>query len=127
MSRSTHTFVVLGLSHAAFDEISRKLKDAGYHHAFGESDGREVIDMQGIAVACDPAPPLPGTSAQMPETRKDAAYLFYRYGNVGVDIDILLSVKPLPVELANAQAHMRGEGVPDAVVERAAELIGSLR
>jgi hypothetical protein len=49
--RQTHTFVVLDLSEAAYQEIRRKLEDAGYQHAFMQSDGRAVIDMAGIAVA----------------------------------------------------------------------------
>jgi hypothetical protein len=52
--RNTRAFVILDLSPAAFDEISRKFKDGGYDHCFTESDGRVVIDMQGIAVACEP-------------------------------------------------------------------------
>lgn len=49
--RQTHTFVVLDLSPAAFREISDQLKAADYGHCFLHSDGRDVIDMQGIAVA----------------------------------------------------------------------------
>lgn len=55
----------------------------------------------------------------MPETREPAAYLFYRY--------ILLRVKPTAVELANARARMRESGVPEVIVNRTAELIGSLK
>ena len=34
----------------SYAEISRKLKEAGYQHAFQNDDGREIIDMAGIAV-----------------------------------------------------------------------------
>lgn len=53
--RSTHTFAELELSQRAYDEIARKLKDAGYDHAFMH-DG--AIDMAGIGVkrAPDPEP-----------------------------------------------------------------------
>jgi hypothetical protein len=51
--RQTHTFVILDLSPAAYAEIRKKLDDAGYQHAFMRSDGRDVIDMQGIAVASE--------------------------------------------------------------------------
>ena len=44
--RQTHTYVELGLSSAAYDEIATKLKEAGYDHAF--VDG--AIDMHGLAV-----------------------------------------------------------------------------
>lgn len=52
MTRSAHTFVVLDIAPDAFGEITHKLREAGYHHCFTEHDGRIVIDMSGIAVAC---------------------------------------------------------------------------
>lgn len=45
--KSTHTFVELELSPAAYDEIANKLRAAGYDHAF--MDGG-AIDMHGIGV-----------------------------------------------------------------------------
>lgn len=45
----TYTYVLLGISQAAFDEIAAKLRDAGYHHAF-TSMKEDVIDMHGIAL-----------------------------------------------------------------------------
>lgn len=45
--RQTHTYAELELSQAAYNEIKRKLEDAGYQHAFME-DG--AIDMHGIGV-----------------------------------------------------------------------------
>lgn len=50
----THTLVTLGLSRAAYGEIARKLREAGYEHCF---DG-DLIDMTGIGVI-PPADPLP--------------------------------------------------------------------
>lgn len=47
--RQTRTYAELGLSKAAYDEISRKLREADYRHAFME-DG--TIDMHGIGVTC---------------------------------------------------------------------------
>ena len=47
----THSYVILELSQAAFDEISKKLRAAGYDQAFHTDQGRVVIDMHGIAVA----------------------------------------------------------------------------
>jgi hypothetical protein len=44
----THTYAVLEISSAAYEEIKEKLKAAGYQHAF-QSSGE--IDMHGIAVA----------------------------------------------------------------------------
>lgn len=48
--RQTHTYAELGLSQAAYHEIARKLRDAGYDHAFME-DG--TIDMHGIGVTAN--------------------------------------------------------------------------
>jgi hypothetical protein len=44
--RTTHTYALLPVSKQTFDEIARKLRDAGYDHAF--DDG--VIDMHGIGL-----------------------------------------------------------------------------
>lgn len=63
----THTFVVLQVSEAAWEEIERKLDAAGYDHAFSRDDEYGVlIDMHGIALAKEAALPehLPG---EMPE------------------------------------------------------------
>lgn len=46
MIERTHTYVELELSPIAYEEIARKLREAGYHQAF---DG-ETIDMHGLAV-----------------------------------------------------------------------------
>lgn len=52
MPRITHTFVVLDVSKAAYDEIAAKLKAAGYGHVFHLEYGHGVVmDMQGIAIA----------------------------------------------------------------------------
>src|SRR5271157_2537363 len=54
--KQTHSFAILELSPSAFTEIERNLKQAGYSHAIRQEDGREIIDMQGIAVTgrtCD--------------------------------------------------------------------------
>jgi hypothetical protein len=46
--RTTHTFVELPLSPAAYEEIRNKLKAAGYEHCFIR--GEDTIDMHGLAV-----------------------------------------------------------------------------
>ncbi|WP_267358517.1 MULTISPECIES: hypothetical protein [unclassified Methylobacterium] len=54
----THTVAELELPGAAYDEIRKLLKSAGYQHAFGE-DG--LIDMTGIGVTrCDAGEPFNG-------------------------------------------------------------------
>jgi hypothetical protein len=49
--KQTYTYVELELSPAAYNEISSKLVEAGYGHAFqiGHEHG-DAIDMHGIAV-----------------------------------------------------------------------------
>jgi len=53
-TRPTHTFAVLELSPAAFNEIKTKLEAAGYQHAFIKEDGELTIDMHGIGVKEEP-------------------------------------------------------------------------
>lgn len=55
--QSTHTYAILDVSTAAYDEIREKLKIAGYEHAFhrqgtgkARQEDREVIDMHGIGL-----------------------------------------------------------------------------
>lgn len=48
--RTTHTYAILEISQAAYEEIKAKLEAAGYQHAFHDNDGEIVIDMHGIAV-----------------------------------------------------------------------------
>lgn len=56
IGRHTHTYSVLDLSPVAYEEIRGKLLAADYHHAFHQDmDGRDVIDMHGIAVAKEAA------------------------------------------------------------------------
>jgi hypothetical protein len=57
VTRSTHTYVVLDLSPVAYDEIRRKLEDAGYGQAFHSENGAERIDMTGLAVSRDSVTP----------------------------------------------------------------------
>lgn len=49
--RQTRTYVELGLSLAAYDEIREKLRAAGYDHAFVQ-DG--AVDLHGLAAVLDP-------------------------------------------------------------------------
>jgi hypothetical protein len=49
----THTYAVLEVSQAVYDEIRARLVEAHYEHTFHRGDGEhpEVIDMHGIALA----------------------------------------------------------------------------
>jgi len=49
--KQTHTFSILELSSVAYEEIKSKLIEAGWGHVIMEEDGKEVIDMNGIAVS----------------------------------------------------------------------------
>ncbi|HEX5433537.1 MAG TPA: hypothetical protein VFY05_04815 [Candidatus Angelobacter sp.] len=48
--RQTHTYVVLEVSDAAYDEIAGKLREAGYDHVFDGEGKKCVMDMHGIAI-----------------------------------------------------------------------------
>lgn len=49
--RQTHTYAELELSQSAYDEVSRKLVEAGYGHVFGVGhEHGDAIDMRGIGV-----------------------------------------------------------------------------
>lgn len=45
--KTTHTYALLEISHAAWAEIKAKLLEAGYDHAINEAG---EIDMQGLAL-----------------------------------------------------------------------------
>jgi hypothetical protein len=53
--RATHTYSVLGISEAAFNEIKDKLEEAGYHHCFNGEGPDLVIDMAGVALQKEPS------------------------------------------------------------------------
>ena len=46
----THTYAILEVSSAAYQEIKEKLDAAGYGDLFHVCDGVAVIDMHGIAL-----------------------------------------------------------------------------
>lgn len=51
----TRTYAILEVSPAAHEEISKKLRAAGYDHALHEDDEHgTVVDMHGIALARNP-------------------------------------------------------------------------
>lgn len=47
---ATHTFAVMELSEKTYEEIFSKIAQAGYDHALIDGDGKQLIDMHGIAV-----------------------------------------------------------------------------
>lgn len=51
----TYTYVVLDISPEAYKEIADKLRTVDYDHVFtDDGEGREVIDMHGIALREEP-------------------------------------------------------------------------
>jgi hypothetical protein len=52
--RQTHTYAVMEVSRATYDEIARKLTEAGYDHAFIEDSDGVALDMHGIALLPNP-------------------------------------------------------------------------
>ena len=52
----THTYAILKISPAAYQEIRSKLEAAGYSDQFHGEDNGERIDMHGIAIQAEPAP-----------------------------------------------------------------------
>ena len=48
--KQTHTFSILAVSKAAYEEIKGKLIEAGYEHAVMNEGEQEVIDMHGVAI-----------------------------------------------------------------------------
>jgi hypothetical protein len=75
----TRTFAELEISQSAWNEIARKLRDAGYDHAFVDE---KTIDMQGIGLT--PAPPAPVETVITPEGQR-----FFRYPERVQPIDFL--------------------------------------
>lgn len=48
--RQTRTHVLLEVSQTSYDEIAKKLRAAGYDHAFDDTGHIGAIDMHGISV-----------------------------------------------------------------------------
>lgn len=75
MTRTTRTYAELEISRAAYEEIAKKLRAAGYDHVFLPSspqpDAHETIDMHGIALVCAPEKTAPPIDPQLlDDTRK---------------------------------------------------------
>jgi hypothetical protein len=54
----SYTFALMDVSPATYAEIRAKLVEAQYDHAFHKDEGRDVLDLQGIALreqSADPA------------------------------------------------------------------------
>ena len=64
--RNTHTFAVLEVSQAAYDEIAAKLTAADYGHCFLMSAGVPVIDMGGIALQAEPKTAMATVASEKP-------------------------------------------------------------
>jgi len=52
--KGTHTYVILEVGERTYNDIRRKLVEAGYEHVLDRTaEDREVIDMHGIALRED--------------------------------------------------------------------------
>ena len=49
----TYTYAVLRVSERVYDEIRKKLREAGYEDQFHYDGHEEVIDMHGLAIGLD--------------------------------------------------------------------------
>lgn len=52
----SHTYVLMTVSKATYDEVAAKMKEAGYDHVFHDEKDEDgvLIDMHGIALKLDP-------------------------------------------------------------------------
>ncbi len=75
MPKTTHTLAELELSQFAYDEIARKLREAGYEHAFGIGNDEGLIDMSGIGVVRASDPKLDKVSYVMCEKKTGGNYV----------------------------------------------------
>ena len=49
----THTYSILTVSQAVYDEIKAKFLEAGYEHAFHDDPLGMLIDMRGVAIQAE--------------------------------------------------------------------------
>lgn len=74
MMRTTHTYVTLAVSLAAYREIADKLKVAGYDHVFQQEAGEPVLDMHHLALTIE-RDSIPSTAlGNAGEKFEDATY-----------------------------------------------------
>lgn len=109
--RSTHTFAVLELSKAAWEEISTKLRAAGYDHAFS-LDGK-TIDMHGIGVEAEEKEPviqMVGVEAWCEHPSEDDMQIFMNALSCAIaGRKVLAAPEPLP-EAISTEYCDRGFG-----------------
>lgn len=59
----TYTFAIMHVSEQTYEEIKRKMLEAGYNHVFHSHHDGPVIDMVGIAIQADPKQQPPQLTA----------------------------------------------------------------
>lgn len=69
MGRSVYTLATMELSQTAYDEIAKKLRDAGYDHVFGIGGDAGLIDMTHIGLTRAPEADLSQMSYAMCEKK----------------------------------------------------------
>ena len=120
MLKQTHTVATMEISRAAYDEITQKLRAAGYDHVF---DG-ELIDMTGIGL--EPEPPKPVTPTvfvnaegqrffKYPDINPSAAALA---GGGFVALSHVTDINsPIPAGLSHGDRYTTDDGTPMIAVD----------
>lgn len=65
MIRATRTYALMEVSEGAYNEILKKLRDAGYDHAIHDDEGG-ALDMHGIALVKRAPPPATAHASTSP-------------------------------------------------------------
>lgn len=66
---STYTFAIMEVSKETYEEIKRKMIEAGYDHAFVDMSDGPIIDMHGIGIQAKPEQKPPQLTAADINTR----------------------------------------------------------
>lgn len=116
MGKSTHTFAVLEISQAAFDEIARLLRDAGYD-CFATDNERTVIDMHGIGLGVKKeATPIEGYDDN-PFAVSSEAYMLGLYERLSLAQLAIREVKDLMDQMERTMVQTKVQGSKDSAVQ----------
>lgn len=117
----THTYAVLDVSRATFDDVKRRLTDAGYEHTFHD----DVIDMHGIALRAVDTPDTPLTFQQLIQANLSRVERWHSLddwsvlewagamcGEAGESANFAKKLRCVETEIANNDKRMFGLVVP---------------
>lgn len=100
----TQTFVLLEVSPGLFEDVRVELAAAGYGHAFDRVDGRDVVDMHGIALVARSTNRPPTSDAETWQLIRDEV----GFGITNV-ADVDGSLRDRCVDLLDAHAERLAE------------------